>query len=285
MVHFRGCLARLVLSVLLVAFGIGSASAQQAGHPVRQELPRYACNFNKAPWAKVLAWLTEITELPVIASNMPTGSFTFVPPSIGGMEMTYTVPEIIDILNESLFTQQYMIVRRRASIMVWSADEPFDPILLPRLTLDDLPNYGNTEVVKIGFQPQGVSVESLAAVVKEMISPYGQAFAIKEKNLLDVLDKAGNLRGMIGFLEGRLDPTTCPLWAHRCLHSQAAAVADQVERFLSNLLLPRRARAVDVIVAVEEATNTLVVSGPPDMVSRIMMLVENREACGRAKRP
>ena len=237
----------------------------------------------------MLDWLTQITDVPVITESCPTGSFTFMPPTIGGREIEFTVPEIIDILNESLLQQKYIIMRRQWSITLWSTDEPLDPGMFAGftlLTVDDLPSYGNTEVVKLGFQPQGVSGESLAAVVKKMIGPpYGQAFAMKGKNLLVVMDKAGNLRGMMGLLEGRMDPATCPLWAHRCLHSRAAAVAEEVEGFLSNSRLPRRARAMDVIVAVEEATNTLIVSGPPDMVSRVRLLVENRDIFRRPPRP
>jgi hypothetical protein len=156
---------------MLTALAIDPVSAQQAEPPVRQELPRYAFKFYKAPWTQVISLLTQITEVPFIGGS-PTGAFTFIPPTTDGKEKKYTVPEIIDILNESLLEQKYMIFRRHASITLWSADVPLNPRLWPDftlLTVDDLPNYGNTEVVNIGFHPQSEPVESLAAVVKKMI--------------------------------------------------------------------------------------------------------------------
>src|SRR5262249_29334818 len=55
--------------------------------------------FENKPWGKVLEWLSVQADLPFVMTFTPTGLFTFIPPVRG---MRYRLPEIIDILNESL---------------------------------------------------------------------------------------------------------------------------------------------------------------------------------------
>src|SRR5438105_601475 len=48
------------------------------------------------PWSSVLEWLSDQSGLPVVSSDKPQGTFTFVSPK----GKTYTIPEVIDILNQ-----------------------------------------------------------------------------------------------------------------------------------------------------------------------------------------
>src|SRR4051794_27227093 len=68
---------------------------------------RFAFELRDADWTGeggVLAWLSDKTGLPVITSLKPAGRFTFEPPR-GANAPRYTIPEIIDILNETLEKQ------------------------------------------------------------------------------------------------------------------------------------------------------------------------------------
>lgn len=50
------------------------------------------------PWKNVLEWLSSETGLPIITTATPTGTFSFY----GNLNRKYTIPEVIDILNEAL---------------------------------------------------------------------------------------------------------------------------------------------------------------------------------------
>src|SRR5262249_3657770 len=73
---------------------------------------KIAFSMDGKPWKQVFAWLTEETELPVTCNGFPQGSFTF----IGPPKKTYTIPEIIDIINDALLsgsaTQKYVLLLR-----------------------------------------------------------------------------------------------------------------------------------------------------------------------------
>jgi hypothetical protein len=58
---------------------------------------KVAFSFDSKPWAGVFEWLTNQTDLPVITTYKPSGTFTFQGPA----GKLYTVPEVIDIINGS----------------------------------------------------------------------------------------------------------------------------------------------------------------------------------------
>src|SRR5947209_3249135 len=71
---------------------------------------RIAVEFQGKPWRQVFEWLSDQTGMPYISNYPPpTGTFTFINPRVNGKDpRTYTIGEIIDIVNEGL--QQYKYV-------------------------------------------------------------------------------------------------------------------------------------------------------------------------------
>jgi hypothetical protein len=72
-------------------------------------------------WDKVFAWLTEQTEVPVVCSFTPTGSFTFVGPE----GARYTMSEIQAHIDVGLRKQGFTLIRRKRSF----AFVPVDALL------------------------------------------------------------------------------------------------------------------------------------------------------------
>jgi hypothetical protein len=99
-----GLLPGPALATSLVAFGRrGPAPSPQARFQVD--------GLSGKPWREVFEWLSEQTELPVITSFKPVGTFTY----IGPKGMKYTLPEVVAVLNEVLIPQKpqgYKLVRR-----------------------------------------------------------------------------------------------------------------------------------------------------------------------------
>src|SRR6266568_3248626 len=119
-------------------------------------------------WVDVLEWLSEKTGLRVITTFKPSGTFTFIPPRPPGQPAPrYNVPEIIDILNEALQDQHYMIIRRQASIGIVPVDEKgmIQGFNVPRVTVDDLSSRGKTEVVSVVLQLNSLSADEFASQV------------------------------------------------------------------------------------------------------------------------
>src|SRR5439155_6542602 len=93
--------------------------------------------------------------LPFSSQIVPTGMFSFAP-----TKENYTIPEVIDILNEALAQQKYRLIRRDWSFTVVPSDEPIDLSALPRVTVDELKDRGTTEMVMVAFTlPPTLSAE------------------------------------------------------------------------------------------------------------------------------
>ena len=68
----------------------------------------------------------------------PTGTFTFInPKGADGKPKTYTIPEIIEIINDGL-APRYTLLRRNTGFRVVPADVPIDKELLQQVTREEL---------------------------------------------------------------------------------------------------------------------------------------------------
>jgi type II secretory pathway component GspD/PulD (secretin) len=157
-----------------------------------------AFEFREAPWGQVFAWLSDRTGLPVVAPSRPVGTFTFVPPR---PDKTYGVPEVVDVLNEALVAQKYLLLPREHSFLLVAADEKVDPDLVPRVRPEDLEQRGRTELVSLVVPLKRTPVEEIAPEVKKMLGPFGEVVVLKKGNLLTLQDTAGNLRRVYQVLQ------------------------------------------------------------------------------------
>jgi type II secretory pathway component GspD/PulD (secretin) len=155
--------------------------------------------FRDVPWSRVFEWLGDQTGMPFIGSGArPVGTFTFVPTRA---DRTYTVPEIIDILNDALIGQKLLLLRREHSLTLIAADEKVDPGLVPRVRPDELEQRGRTELVSLVVRLKSAPAEDVAPEVKKMLGPFGEVIVLKKANELVLQDTAGTLRQVYKVLD------------------------------------------------------------------------------------
>jgi RNA polymerase sigma factor (sigma-70 family) len=171
---------------------------------------QYAFSMDNVPWKVVLEWLSDQTGLPYVSNFKPEGTFTFIPPRVSGAVKQYTIPEIIDVLNEALQSgstqRKYVLIRRERSLLLLPADEKIDPTLVPRVGVAELAKHGRRELVKVAVPLIVLAAKDLAPDVKKMLGPFGEVIALDKANQLIVQDTAGNLADillMIQDAEGR----------------------------------------------------------------------------------
>src|SRR5262249_18520020 len=144
-------------------------------------------------WSDVIAWLADQMGIPFSGSQKPAGSFTFRPPVRPGQPApTYTIPEIIDILNEALQDQHFLLIRREATFTIVQVqdDGKLNMVNLPQVRLEDLPKRGKTEVVKVIVPLKSLVAEDLAPQIKRstQLSSFGDAAAWPTSNQLILQD-------------------------------------------------------------------------------------------------
>jgi Bacterial type II/III secretion system short domain len=189
----------LLATGLVLAFLAGdtAAAGEPTGKPKEQRL---AFVHNQTPWPRVFEWLSDKTGLPFIASDKgPAGTFTFVPAKIGDRQRLYTVPEIIDTVNEALGPKGYLLVRRERSLTLVAMDEKVQPSLVPLVPLNELPSRGRTELVRIILPLAGMNARDAAATAKTLLGPFGEITPLT--NHLVLRDTAGNLAQILEVLK------------------------------------------------------------------------------------
>ena len=151
-------------------------------------------------WNDVLEWLTDLTGLPIITSHKPTGTFTFIAPkSDGRPEPTYSIPEIIDIINEGLQNQNFILLRREASMTILQFDEKgfLNNKDIPRITIDEMTGRGRTEIVQIAVQLKVLQADEFVTQARRMLGNFGDAVAYPTSNQLVLVDNVANLRRVL----------------------------------------------------------------------------------------
>jgi Bacterial type II and III secretion system protein len=197
--HF-GLIALSVASMLAAWGAAGADDAARtlppkAGQEGAAAIPArkvFSFEMRNKPWMTVLEWLADQTQMPVMAAHAPPGTFTFVPPRAGNQ---YTLPQIIDILNDSLNPQKELLIRRRDnSFTLVAADEKLDPALVRQVRLQELDQYGKSEPVAVVLTLTSLSAPDAAAEIRKLTGPFGQVVALKQSNQLLVQDTAGNVK-------------------------------------------------------------------------------------------
>src|SRR5207248_485241 len=137
----------------------------------------------------VFEWLTEKTGREVVYTHPPAGTVNF----IGPKGKKYTIPQIIDIINDGLLQGKWVLLNRGASFTVVPADEKIDPAFVPRVLIKDLPDHGKTEIVSIAYQCVALVAEGIAPDVKKQMGPFGEVIVLHKANRLILQDTVGNL--------------------------------------------------------------------------------------------
>jgi hypothetical protein len=289
----------LILSVVGIgvsdptAYGQGSAQAPRARTTeARPAQKLMALEMREQPWGRVLEWLADQTGLPVTSDFKPTGTFTFLAPK--GSTQQYTIPQVIDILNEGLISQKFLLIRRERSFTIVPADEKIDPALLPRLRPQELDERGNTELASMVLSLGSTVAEDAAKEVKELLGPFGQVVPLVRSNQLLVQDTVGNLKRIARTLHDIEDNSRNDqdLYSYVCKHAKA----HEAVRIIMELLgdpreLPRsvpatpfggagrgqarapepappsRARGRRYYLAADERTNSVLLRGPADTLN------------------
>src|SRR5215471_8966613 len=167
--------------------------------PAKAEAPKtFTFEMRDKPWRQVIEWLAEITGLKFIGTNVPSGTFNFIDPK----KTKYTIPEIIDLINEGLLsaepTQKWTILRRAQSFTLVPADQPIDDVLVPHIEESELDQRGNSEVVALTFESKGLVAEDIApSIEKKLMTPFGKVAVFAEANQMVLRDTAGNLKNII----------------------------------------------------------------------------------------
>lgn len=238
------------------------------------------------PWTNVLEWLSNQTGLPVISSYRPTGTVNFIPPRTSDGPQKYTIPQVVDILNEMLQTQpnnNYILLRRQASFTLWPADKQIPPEIVPRVATEELADRGRTEIVSVLVQLEKLIAADLAPELKQKIGVYGEVVALSQSNQLLMQGKAGILQRIVHDLQSMESSHSgqSQTYTHKCKYIRASDAAAQIEKLLGDpqkvVRSGSNSQSVETVrqlkVTAEPGTNSILINGPADKIAQAKELL------------
>ena len=232
-------------------------------------------------WASLFEWLTDKTGKPFVSRDIPPGTFNF----IAKKGQQFTIPEIIDIINDGLLPLKYVLINRRTSFTLVPADLDIDQAIVPRITPKELMDHGQTEVVSTILKLKTLVAEDLASEVKKQMGPFGKVVTLASMNQLLMQDTAGNLQRIIATIQ---EADQAETFYHKCIYIRAREAEAVVRNTLGDQQqiievmpaismgqggqgAPRQATKQRIRVynvSADEHTNTIFVSGPPDKIAQ-----------------
>src|SRR5262245_44981798 len=188
-------------------------------------------NFKSANWDDVLEWFSKESGLTPILTVKPTGSVTLQPPK----DKKFTMGEVVDLLNEAMIQQKFILIRRQVSFYIHPADEKIDASWVPRIELTELPTRGKTELVQVLIPLQTLAVEDTAPEVSKMLTPFGAVSMLAKTNTLILMDTAGNVSRIYKtILEVEEGGGGGEILTHVCKYKRAQEVAEHVKTLLAD---------------------------------------------------
>ncbi|MBX7102475.1 MAG: hypothetical protein K1X57_00235 [Gemmataceae bacterium] len=275
--------------------------------PAKLAEKQVAFEMRDKPWKGVLEWLSNETGLPIITTATPTGSFSYY----GNPKKKYSITEVIDVINEALMNQKFILLRRDASFTIVSADQAIDPAIVPRVRLEDLGGRGSTEVVQVVVQLKSLVAEDIAPEVMKMMGPFREVTALNQSNQLVLQDAAKTLRRVLDTIDlmEKSEGGKNESFAHECKYIKVR----DAERILKELLGDPNAllRAMNPpgrdggrdggnqqqqqqkpnikirmhYVTADDRLNTVLVTGPADKIAQAREIMKKLDAPQAGQRP
>ena len=185
------------LAVLVVVSGrLAAANPEKKDASTEKQI---AFAMDGKPWDAVFKWLANETGKPVTPTQTDR-HLSF----IGKDTKTYTLPEVIDIINGGLLsasqTQKYHLVNGEQAFTLVPADEKIDPALLPKVTQATLAKHGDTELVQMKLPLTSLNAEDMAPRIGPIMGPFHEAVALPGNRLV-LQDTVRNLKRVVDTLK------------------------------------------------------------------------------------
>ncbi len=183
-----------------------AAPSDNASIPVEEV--RLVLNFQGVPWPEAIKWLAEQADLSVQMDTVPPGTFSY-----RDRARSYSLPEVIDIMNASMLNTGFILMRQGRMLRVVNFEEQDIAGEYINETADlvdaqELARRGDYEPVKFVFNLTRLDVEQFREEVERLLSVNGTVVAIPSAGQLIVSDLAKNVRAIKAVVDVAEDPST-----------------------------------------------------------------------------
>lgn len=249
--------------------------------------PTFVLRFQDAPWDLVLRRFAREAGLSLQIDSMPSGTFSYAD------EAPKSATEALDILNEQLLQQGFLIVRRERAAVVLKAREKIPDAFIPQVIASDLPRLGRNEIASLVMTLPAGSSEQLAKDLQTLLTPVGSILSLPQSNRLLITDLGGNLRRIHELVMATTESRR-PSYVYKLRNTTAVEVAAAVSELLGNARnsegagdvrtasyqsAPGANGAPFVLVVPEPTTNSILLSGTQYEIDEACRLISQLDVC------
>lgn len=188
----------LAMFLATVILAWGNVWTVRAGAPKSQTEKRFAFEMRGLGWNKVFEWLSDQSGLPFASKYpAPSGTFNFISPNKNKAPATYSLTEVIDLLNDTLSRDGYLLIRRSSSITLVVNDEEFDAALAPHIEIAELKTRGRTELVSVAVPLDRFGDAGTAREIRKLMGRFGNVVVLAEMKRVVLRDTVENLQRIL----------------------------------------------------------------------------------------
>jgi hypothetical protein len=291
----------LLLTLLAAGLGLGVAAAQTGqtaslGEPTPKpgdktgdktsDPKKLFITVGGAPWRNVIEWLADKTGLEIATTDFPTGTFNFKPgKDASGKPKEYTVGEIFDVLNESLYKQKWTLLRKGHQLWVWPASDKVPDWLVPDVTLKELAERGETELVRMVVKLKNTDPNVVAVDIKKALGAFGEVSPLPALNQLWLQGRADAVKKALAILDELEKGPQIQFQTlnYICKSIRAVMAEDHLKKHIPDAAEQITVKTKDgqttvtkkLTISADEANNTVLLSGAPSKVSQAEDLLKN----------
>jgi type II secretory pathway component GspD/PulD (secretin) len=234
---------------------------------------RLQFSFQYAPWRTVLEWFANQADLSLVMDAPPSGTFNY----IDRRQDSHSPSEAIDLLNSVLLTKGYTLVRRERMLMLINLEDGIPPNLVSQVLPEQLDDRGEFELASCLFTLERMTTEDAKKEISSLLGPQGAIVTLPTSRQILVTETAGKLRTIRKVLAAAADrdirekgtTTAIPL-----RHANAEEVLVIARQLLGLSDDKNETPNGTLRVATGPFSSRLLVTGEPQMVSRLSDLVE-----------
>jgi type II secretory pathway component GspD/PulD (secretin) len=186
---------------IVCAIAIGALNAVALGQETAEAPPevplkpmskdvRLTFSFRYQPWQEVLDWFADQAGLSLVFETLPPGTFNY------NDTRTFTPSEALNVLNSVLLIKGYTLVRNDRMLVVVNLEDPIPPNLIPDISLDELDERGEYELVRVLFPVWNMTPDQAAQEIQHLMGPQGKAVTLPQARHIQVTETAGRLRAI-----------------------------------------------------------------------------------------
>jgi len=196
--------------------------------PVIGNVSSWSFNFQDAPWPVVIGNLSGQFGFSVDFVERPKSTFSYFD------DNSYSVNEALDVLNDHLLREGFIIIRNQRNLTVINASNQIPDSMVPFVGIHDLAGLGRNELASVAFPIRNTDPVQAVEEIGQLVSALGQVKPLSDSGRVIITDTGSYLRRLGDLLLQRgIGGKLVESIVYQLSHASAEEIANSINEFLT----------------------------------------------------